>query len=81
MKTYGVKMIYSWGEEEPVVECGTRKEAWEKAEKLAFREAEIASMEHDCKICLFIHNQPNEQSILLHYTYDDTYCRYVICEV
>jgi hypothetical protein len=30
---YGIKITYSWGDEEEIIECDSKEEAWEKAKK------------------------------------------------
>lgn len=79
MDKYGLKITYSWGDEEPIIRCITRGDAWQKAKEMAINEAEIASMEHECEIGLSFNSQ--EGNITLHYTYDDSYCYYNIIKV
>lgn len=78
MKKYLLKISYSWGDEEPDIECKSFDEAWRKAKEMAINEAEIVSEEHECEIGLSLCK--TEWKISLHYTYDDEYCVYSIVE-
>lgn len=73
---YGVRITYSWGEDEPVIECGSREEAWKKAKEMAFNEAEEAGMEHNCFIG--VQCAPDSSRIVLNYQYDETFAYYDI---
>ena len=76
MKEYGIEITYSWGDEEPIIKCKNKKDAWEKAKKMAVNEAKIVSEDHECEIGLIFNKEENK--IILHYTYDDEYCYYKI---
>lgn len=79
MCRYGIRITYSWGEKEPVIECATLEDAWRKAREDALTEAETASEGHGCEVGLeFKHS---EGRITLHYTYDDEYCYYNIVKL
>lgn len=79
MNKYGLKITYSWGDEEPLIECKTKDLAWRKAKKMAMNEAELVSEEHECEIGLSFNKE--EGKIILHYTYDDEYCYYEVVEL
>ena len=35
MNKYGLKITYSWGDEEPLIKCKTKDLAWRMAKKMA----------------------------------------------
>ena len=74
---YGIKITYSWGDEEPI--CGeykTKEEAFEKMCELAAKEAYVQNEEfletHTCEV-LF---NAFEKAIDLHYYSDGEWCYY-----
>ena len=74
LKTYLLKIAYSWRDEESEQEFATFEDAWKEAKEMAINESETASEEHECEIGLFFNKE--EGKIELHYTYDDSYCYY-----
>lgn len=75
-ETYLLKISYSWGDEESDQEFTTFEDAWKEAKEMAINESEITSEEHECEIGLFFNKEKGK--IILHYTYDDSYCYYNI---
>ena len=75
-----LKIDYSWGDEEPEQKFTSFDEAWESAKKMAMREVETVSTEHNGEVGISVQkNQTLEEgTISLHYLYDDTYCYYRI---
>lgn len=71
---------YSWGDEEADQEVCSFRDAWKAAKDMAINEAEITSMENDCEVGLSIDKNDTRQEgeIILHYTYDGTYCHYKV---
>jgi hypothetical protein len=76
---WGIEITYSWGDEEPIIECDSKETAWTKAKEFALKETEIVSKEHDCFIGLKFNKDQTE--IALYYAYDDEYCYYRIIEL
>lgn len=79
MQKYGVKITYSWGDEEPTIICDSKDTAWAKAKLMAVNEAEITSGEHECEIGLYFNE--DDGKIILHYTYDNEYCYYTLVKI
>lgn len=79
MNKYGLKITYSWGDEEPLIMYKTKDAAWKEAKMLAMNEAEIVSEENECEIGLAFNEK--DGIIQLHYTYDDEYCYYKILKL
>lgn len=79
MDRYGLEITYSWGDEEPIIECGTKNDAWKKAKELAMNEAEITSEEFECEIGLSFNHE--EEKISLYYSYDNQYCYYKVIKL
>lgn len=75
-----LKIDYSWGDEEPEQKFTSFDEAWESAKKMAMREVETVSTEHNGEVGISVQkNQTLEEgTISIHYLYDDTYCYYRI---
>ena len=71
---------YSWGDVENDQFFDSFEKAWNKAKSMAAHEAEVSSLEHGCDIGLeFIKPDDKEEGqIVLHYSYDNTYCFYII---
>ena len=49
MNKYGLKITYSWGDEESLIMYKTKDEAWQESKMLAMNEAEIVSEEQECE--------------------------------
>lgn len=80
MKKYGIKITYSWGDEEAFIPCDTKEETWKKMKEMAVNEAETCSADHEsCPISLRFMTEKME--IVLCYTYDDSYCLYKAVEI
>lgn len=77
---YLLKISYSWGDEESDIPMNSNsfEEAWEYAKKLAIDELEIDCTEHECENAISFDKEKG--IILIHYIYDDTYCKYDIVE-
>lgn len=75
-----LKISYSWGDEEADQKFCSFEDAWKAAKDMAINEAEITSMENDCEVGLSIDKNDTRQEgeIILHYTYDGTYCHYKV---
>ena len=78
-RKYGLKISYSWGDEEPIIEYKTKDMAWRKAKKLAMNEAELVSEEQQSEVGLSFNKE--EGRIILHYNYCDDFCFYDIIEL
>jgi hypothetical protein len=77
---YGVKITYSWGDEEPVICVGSKEDAWKKAKQLAVDEAEIVSVEDTSPVVELSFNKERTR-ITLHYVSDNEYCYYDVVEL
>ena len=75
---YLLKISYSWADEESDIPMNSFEEAWEYAKKLAIDELEIDCTEHECENAISFDKEKG--IILIHYIYDDTYCKYDIVE-
>lgn len=73
-----IKITYSWGDEEEIITCKSEEEAWARMKELAINESEVASEEHGCEIGLTFDRENG--NITLHYTYDNEYCYYNLCD-
>lgn len=73
-----LKIAYSWGDEESDLIFTSFDDAWTKAKLMALEEIEICNIEHDLEMGLFINEE--EKRIILHYTYDDSYCFYDVIQ-
>lgn len=75
----GIKITYSWGDEEPLIPCSNDKEeAWKQMKELTMKEVEVCNEEEEREIGLVLNKE--EGSIKLHYNYDDEWCYYNIVE-
>lgn len=73
-----LKIAYSWGDEESDLIFTSFDDAWTKAKLMALEEIETCNIEHDLEMGLFINKE--EKRIILHYTYDDSYCFYDVIQ-
>ncbi len=71
-----LQISYSWGDEEPDIECKTKEEAWKKAKELAMKETAVVNTENQSEVGLFFDEE--NLKITLHYMYDDSYCYYKV---
>lgn len=80
---YVLEMEYSWGDKESKQRFKSFKQAWEKAQTFAMKEAEVVSTEHESEVGMFVEkNQIKEEGkISLHYLYDNEYCYYNVKHV
>jgi hypothetical protein len=76
---YVLTINYSWGDEEPLIKCKSKKTAWKKARKLALHEAEIVSCDRETEVGLLFNYEKG--SILLHYIDTEEYCFYNIIKL
>lgn len=74
-----IKISYSWGDTDHDIPCKTKALAWKLAEELALREKETASFEHDDCAITITFDKANWK-IILHYSYDNTYCYFDIVD-
>ena len=77
---YGIKITYSWGDEEDIHgKYNTKEEAFREACTLAAKEAYVQNEEfipeHDNCTVTF---NASEYQIVLYYAYDNSYCYYNI---
>lgn len=73
---YLLKIAYSWGDEESDILMNSFEEAWKYAKELAINELETVCTEHECENAISFDKENG--TILIHYIYDDTYCKYDI---
>ena len=81
---YGVKITYSWGDEEPVGGYGVYRNtdaAFEKCCELAGKEAYVYNEEMDEDRTVTIYVDGYNKKIDLHYNHDDTWCYYRVVEI
>lgn len=82
-KMYGIKITYSWGDEECGL-CGkykTKEDAFKEAIKLAATEAYVYNEEFDENRTSAIYVDGFNKRIDLHYDSDNTWCYYRIQEI
>ena len=81
---YGIKIAYSWGDEEDINQYGTfatEEEAFQKACELAGKEAYVQNEEFlEEKTCTVFFDAANK-GIDLRYDHDDTWCYYRVEKV
>ena len=75
-----IQIWYSWGDQEPPVKVPNGTDAWEYAKQLAVDEAEISFYEHEDDREIGMQFFADEGKIVLHYSYDDEYCYYLITD-
>lgn len=73
-----IQIWYSWGDQEPPVKVPDNVDPWEYAKKLAVDEAATAQEMTDDELGMRFYE--DEGKIVLHYTYDDTFCYYLITD-
>ena len=76
MKNYFLKITYSWGDEEPEIEIQSFEDGWNTAKKMAIDELETVGIDHQCENGISFDKENG--IIIIHYQYDDTYCKYEI---
>ena len=79
---YGIKITYSWGDEEPVMgEYKTKKKAYKKICKLIAKEAYVQNEEFERnKQCVAYFNA-HKNSGKIKYLDDNTWCYYNVIEL
>ena len=80
MTTNYVKIWYSWGDHEMPLTVPNGIDPWEYMKKLAVDECEVAFTEAMSENGCSLRFYPDENLIVLHYDYDDTYCFYKAIE-
>ncbi len=81
---YGIKITYSWGDEEPLEQYGsfdTKEKAFEKICELAGREAYVQNEEFNVDNTCDIRFNAAEYKAELTYDMDDTTCNYQVVPV
>lgn len=73
-----IQIWYSWGDQEHPVKVPEGVDPWDYAKKLAVDEASVAQEMTDNELGLRFYE--DEGRIVLHYTYDDTFCYYLITD-
>lgn len=73
---YLLKIAYSWGDEESDIPMNSFEEAWEYAKKMAIDELETVCIEHECENAISFDKEKG--TIMIHYIYDNTFCKYSI---
>lgn len=77
MKNCGIKITYSWGDEESLIEC-SKENAWRKMLELAMEEIRVDTEENKNNTdAIFYYD---ELRIILHYHSDGQYCYYNFVE-
>lgn len=81
---YGIKVSYSWGDEEPVKTYGrfeTKEAAWKRICELAGKEMFVQNEEYDERKTCTLYVDAHEKRLDLHYDGDNTVCYYRIVEI
>lgn len=76
--SFSLRISYSWGEDEPEQTFGSFESAWKKACQMALKETETVCADHEQEVGMRIEKSEECGLIVLHYTYDNTYCYYHI---
>lgn len=79
MESYGIRITSPSGDKEPIIRCGSLKDAWEKMRNMAFRAAELASEKHGCKVELLFNKA--EGKAVLYDTYENKYRYYNVVKI
>ena len=79
---YGIKITYSWGDEEPIYgSFKTEEDAYAKACELAGKEAYVQNEEMDEDETCTVYFDGYEKRIDLHYDCDGEECYYRIVKI
>jgi len=77
---YSIGIKYSWGEEEPIKLTATdKKEAWSAMKEIALKEL-VEVCENDSEVFNGLMFNFEKGMIVIHYSFDNTYCYYSLKE-